>query len=403
MKFCRRAEGTKSARLVFKKAREDYRISYHVYIAAALMEYYCTKDTKIAGNVFELGFKKFKSDPRYVSEYLHFLSHLNEDNNTRVLFERSLTSDALKPDQAMQIWNKFLEFETNVGDLFGIKKVEKRRCLALDFSDKMMSFPTARLIDRYKYIDLYPCSSEELMSMGYESLEILSAAKVSTSFNGISKIEEIERSPSNPPIANMQPSKLDNIASTPVSAINKDGTPLKKIFKPDTSQMVPFKPKFKWITGEHRVSGGGFPLPVAASALCQMLPPPDCFQGPFVVVDRLMDVFMTMRLPDGHNASLSDKSFSVGNVDKSTILHTSNSDHYNGIPSLVLSNGQQEIESMVDINKNRSTRPVGTEASKRIRPSKHGRHDPRSDDEEETSTPTPTNDVYRQRQQKKLK
>ena len=126
MKFCRRAEGTSSARLVFKKAREDYRISYHVYIAAALMEYYCTKDTKIAGNVFELGFKKFKSAPRYVSEYLYFLSHLNEDNNTRVLFERSLTSDALKPDQAMQIWNKFLEFETNVGDLVGIKKVESK-------------------------------------------------------------------------------------------------------------------------------------------------------------------------------------------------------------------------------------------------------------------------------------
>ena len=43
MKFARRAEGIKAARSVFKKAREDSRIRYHVFVAAALMEYYCTK------------------------------------------------------------------------------------------------------------------------------------------------------------------------------------------------------------------------------------------------------------------------------------------------------------------------------------------------------------------------
>ena len=43
MKFARRAEGIKSARAVFKMAREDTRCTYHVFIAAALMEYYCSK------------------------------------------------------------------------------------------------------------------------------------------------------------------------------------------------------------------------------------------------------------------------------------------------------------------------------------------------------------------------
>lgn len=43
MRFLRRAEGIRSARTIFKKAREDTRSSYHVYIAAAFMEYYCTK------------------------------------------------------------------------------------------------------------------------------------------------------------------------------------------------------------------------------------------------------------------------------------------------------------------------------------------------------------------------
>lgn len=43
MKFARRAEGIKSGRAIFKKAREDVRTRHHVYVTAALMEYYCSK------------------------------------------------------------------------------------------------------------------------------------------------------------------------------------------------------------------------------------------------------------------------------------------------------------------------------------------------------------------------
>lgn len=43
MRFARRAEGIKAARAVFKLAREDQRTKYQLYVAAALMEYYCSK------------------------------------------------------------------------------------------------------------------------------------------------------------------------------------------------------------------------------------------------------------------------------------------------------------------------------------------------------------------------
>lgn len=43
MKFARRAEGIKSGRSIFKKAREDLRTRHHVFVSAALMEYYCSK------------------------------------------------------------------------------------------------------------------------------------------------------------------------------------------------------------------------------------------------------------------------------------------------------------------------------------------------------------------------
>lgn len=39
-------------------------------------------------------------------------------------------------------------------------------------------------------------------------------------------------------------------------------------------------------------------MPPAAAELCQNLPPPQSFQGPFVVVDRLMELFTHITLPD---------------------------------------------------------------------------------------------------------
>ena len=77
MKFARRAEGVKNARTIFKKAREDPRSKYHVYVAAALMEYYCSKDTNIAFRIFELGLKKFPENSEYIMCYIDYLSHLN--------------------------------------------------------------------------------------------------------------------------------------------------------------------------------------------------------------------------------------------------------------------------------------------------------------------------------------
>ena len=62
--------------------------------------------------------------------------------------------------------------------------------------------------------------------------------------------------------------------------------------------MVPFKPKVVWKPGEHIVPGGSFPLPPAAQDLCQVLPPPSSFTGPFVVIDKLCDIFDKIRLPD---------------------------------------------------------------------------------------------------------
>lgn len=55
-----------------------------------------------------------------------------EDNNTRVLFERVLSSGGLTPHLSVEVWNRFLEFESNIGDLSSIVKVERRRSSVLE-------------------------------------------------------------------------------------------------------------------------------------------------------------------------------------------------------------------------------------------------------------------------------
>jgi cleavage stimulation factor subunit 3 len=77
MKFARRTDGMKSSRAIFKQAREDHRSRYHVYIAAAYTEFYCSKDANIALNIFGLGLKKYSDEANFAIAYLEFLMTLN--------------------------------------------------------------------------------------------------------------------------------------------------------------------------------------------------------------------------------------------------------------------------------------------------------------------------------------
>lgn len=81
-----------------------------------------------------------------------------------------------------EIWARFLAFESNIGDLASILKVERRRFLA--FKEEYEGKETALLVDRYKFMDLYPCSTSELKALGYKvRLESLSFHHVCYLFN----------------------------------------------------------------------------------------------------------------------------------------------------------------------------------------------------------------------------
>lgn len=65
-----------------------------------------------------------------------------------MLFERVLSSGGLTPTLSVEVWNRFLEFESNIGDLSSIVKVERRRSAVLE----NVSICCAELADEFIFI-----------------------------------------------------------------------------------------------------------------------------------------------------------------------------------------------------------------------------------------------------------
>lgn len=147
MHFVRRTEGLRPTRAIFSKARRSPHITWQIYEASALMEYHCSKDANVATKVFELALKTFGSDEAFVVRYLDFLISINDENNARSLFERTLPS--FPPNRARPLWSRWASYEYTFGDSTSIRKLEAR--LAEMYPEES---PLKRLRDRSAYGDL---------------------------------------------------------------------------------------------------------------------------------------------------------------------------------------------------------------------------------------------------------
>lgn len=158
MYFTRRVYSNNKAREVFFRARQSENCCYQVYVAAALMEFYVNKEEKVARNIFELGLKRYSQDVPFLLQYVEFLIHRNEENDMRVLFEKILKNFKIPKSE---IWNLFLKFEGQCGTLETSTKVIKRRSEAYPKLDPSGLFG---MVQRYRFLDLWPCSHIELSS-----------------------------------------------------------------------------------------------------------------------------------------------------------------------------------------------------------------------------------------------
>ena len=97
IRFARRAEGVRSSRTVFSKARKERWTPWEVYESAgmlnlsisiivihyflALMEYHGSDDKEVAGRVFEKGLEMYGDEIDFVQRYLGFLISINDQKS----------------------------------------------------------------------------------------------------------------------------------------------------------------------------------------------------------------------------------------------------------------------------------------------------------------------------------
>lgn len=225
------------------------------------------QDPTIAYKILELGLKRYMKEPAYVLAYIDYMKHLNEDNNTLVLFERALGSGYIPPEKSSLIWDKFRQFQSYVGNQVDIINVDRRRRHELKDRPEFQNDIDVMFIERYKFMELLPCNESELQSMGYREI-------------------------SRPTVLSPQ------VCEHP---------------RPDYKHVIPFKPVSGLYIGYHPVPGGDFPPPPIATKLILELPPPTCFHGPFVKIDQLINQLKNLEMPKEYTSLLAESTAKQSN------------------------------------------------------------------------------------------
>lgn len=341
MRFVRRTDGIKGARLIFSRGRKTSYCSANLFISSALMEYYGNKEREVASKIFEVGLKSFNSDIDYITAYVNHLLSINEDGNARALFERSLT--VIKDKNLMlNLWKTFLNYEINYGDLKAIKDLEKR------FQE---AFPNERLDSAYYAKTRYAFMDEEILSktelgLGMENVHqngkftfnakeiplrgqkrsISDLAEVGMGSRSSSRTEltesheeytipDIVRLPTN-----RDEEKHFNAVANPFTSFAVNPTFVKvKVIRPDLGWFNSFQPEKRPPEGKRREKVAGAEENMrqkrpdspsmsvnyqqSLSDFLSILPAPSIFGGPFINADMFLELLMNTNLSEQNQES----------------------------------------------------------------------------------------------------
>ncbi|KAI0352491.1 Suf-domain-containing protein [Trametes cingulata] len=317
MRFGRRAEGLKSARNVFGKARRDRWTPWEVYEAAALMEYHCgNKDVQVASRIFEKGMETFGDEVDFVLRYLGFLISINDENNARALFERVIGT--FPPEKARPLWDRWARHEYQYGDLAAAQKLEKRMAEVYPNDP-----PIKRFAERHKYLNIDAIAVRDL---GF----VLGRARSNGSGGTLARNETLQsfaspqpketlpapsssKRPASPEHKRREESRPEYPSKRPRAASparerdrdwrdSRDGPRGRRHGSPawerDRERDGPHRRPFK----EDKEEEKGVILPNVLSWFIGTLPSASAFDGPVFRTDDLMQVFRNAVIPASSTA-----------------------------------------------------------------------------------------------------
>ena len=231
----------------------------------------------------------------------------------RALFERSLSS--LPANRAKPIWNKFLDYENQYGELSSIQRTEQRKSETYPTDNEGIPL-LERLANRYGYLDLNVVGEQEL---GLTALKNLGKKTTSTSgpasSSGIKESRLLTESTSSlslnkpnvdtsstsiftpiypekyptPNLTNWIP--LKSITSFSKPSTSKSTTPATTSIPRPSPSSATISPKISSVPyGVGALSSGQIYEPIAR--FIQKLPPAEVYipVGPKIPVDELLDI-----------------------------------------------------------------------------------------------------------------
>ncbi|EGC34447.1 hypothetical protein DICPUDRAFT_153358 [Dictyostelium purpureum] len=422
MKFSRRTERVEGPRKIFKRAKSTPECTYHVYIALGLIEYYINQDTRMARDIFEIGLKKFPNEIAFINFYIEFLTNLNEENNTRVLFEKLLSNQALEKSEPL--WKKFLDFEYRQNqDVASIFKLEKRYQVSVPSSDKT---GVLQALNRYKFLNLWSCHPTEIEIITKNILEDHTGtdhhkdvdSKDDTGADGTAKSKLGKTSKKgknkeakNQPVAAPVETKSTSSTIIPVSTW--------KVKRPDLTQMIPYRSEIGKFTPssviplnqqqqqqqqQQLLQQQRGNIPDFIVFFLQNLPNVNQFNGPFVDPDQLINLIRDTPLP-GMQSGFNQQQQQV--LQRQQQMNQQSQQQQQQQPPLRAS----PTISPENINLNPTTNAKPSNIHKRKQIEESSLEDVNSPSTLPTSNPSnqtpsaskaPSNDIYRKRQANKL-
>ncbi|OVF07871.1 putative mRNA 3'-end-processing protein [Clavispora lusitaniae] len=186
MALCKRSQGIKEVRAVFKQRKNFKPMGYEFYVENALIEFY-SDNKKISDKVFDLAMKTFSKDGGFLYAYLEYLILTNSIESLKVFFEMAITnlSKEISNDKELlqlsttNILHQKKRAESLKRNQYFMKKMFRRY---IRFASCYLNLDTVLLLEK-RYSSFFPDDDE--MSLFID--------RYSKPFDGIAKYDLGER------------------------------------------------------------------------------------------------------------------------------------------------------------------------------------------------------------------
>ena len=194
-------------------------------------------------------------------------------------------------EKSSELWSEWLMFESNAGDLKQITSVIDKRYQMYTDANQLDERQTQLIIDRYKFLNLYPCSVNELKLLGYKDRHLISSSSSTSTTSQTANTSTNNLIITSDEMATkMQYEKsYDSNSYNPFSRLASRKSSRYPI--PDVKKMFPFKPNKNAFSGLQPVPGGGmFLFPSCFAEMIKRLPPPSCFDVTLIIKKKNYDL-----------------------------------------------------------------------------------------------------------------